>query len=483
MEKQERDAILKRTFATPHGKRAAIATEVKRTPVSISFAKDHPPPPPLYVEAPSLDTAFPKETWAPTASFPKIASEWKEKKPFLGVRIEAFKSPPLEVAATPKQLPRSLAAPSQKPEHRTPSDVALLPSLTEPKIPTLHFAMTSQKPLLNPLAKEKSLSFRGPKSLSYSNDFEAELLFLEEENGRYVFAITLVPNADLRLPALKQCYYFLVDKANSIQIERLQGVKNAIHKAIDELDPQDTFNILAFDSKVEKAFSCPMTPSLESKAKANHFLNTLELGSFFSRTDLYKPLFLTLPVTPREDEIYTAILFTDGEGLNAAQTEMLQNWSRENGGRVSLYTINSNDDSHLDKLETLSILNKGKNITTPTKRGMKRKLLKLMKTIHAPIAKNLSCQVIAENSSIELLSSLEHTPHLFLNEPFTIVGSASSLDDFILFVQGRLNGKWMHIKKHFSFSSAKKGPSSLRNEWALQKELFHHDAAHYRGNF
>jgi hypothetical protein len=43
------------------------------------------------------------------------------------------------------------------------------------------------------------------------------------------------------------------------------------------------------------------------------------------------------------------------------------------------------------------------------------------------------------------------------------------LDDFILFVQGRLNGEWLHIKKTISFLNGKKGGSALKAEWALQK--------------
>ncbi len=128
-------------------------------------------------------------------------------------------------------------------------------------------------------------------------------------------------------------------------------------------------------------------------------------------------------------------------------------------------------DLQLNALETASVFNRGKLFVSPTKRGLKRKLLKLMKTVHAPVSKNLSCRAIAKSphSAIELLPKGSQTPHLFLNEPYIILGKANSLDDFILFVQGRLNGEWLHIKKTISFTNAKKGHSSLKAEWALQK--------------
>ena len=60
-------------------------------------------------------------------------------------------------------------------------------------------------------------------------------------------------------------------------------------------------------------------------------------------------------------------------------------------------------------------------------------------------------------------------PHLYLEQPYVILGSAETLDDFILFVQGRIKGKWLNIKKTVSFLNAKRGSQSLKGEWALQR--------------
>ena len=59
--------------------------------------------------------------------------------------------------------------------------------------------------------------------------------------------------------------------------------------------------------------------------------------------------------------------------------------------------------------------------------------------------------------------------HLYLDQPFVIIGSCESMDDFILFVQGRLKERWMHIKKKISFVNAKKGGDTLKQQWALQQ--------------
>ena len=66
-------------------------------------------------------------------------------------------------------------------------------------------------------------------------------------------------------------------------------------------------------------------------------------------------------------------------------------------------------------------------------------------------------------------------PHLYLDQPYVILGETDTLDDFILFVQGRLKDRWLNIKKRVSFLNARKGNKSLKEELALQKAYHLYD--------
>lgn len=312
------------------------------------------------------------------------------------------------------------------------------------------------------------------RAKTYSNCFETEVVFYEM-NDEYIFALTLIPKPDLQLTPLKQNYLFLIDRSNSIQKERLNATKNAVRRALDELNKNDQFNILVFDQKIEKLSPSMLSVNTDSINKAHQFLNKIDLGSFFSQKNLNKPLFLTVPHSPKNDELFTAILITDGENLShkSAVRGLVEEWSRMNQGKVSLFTLGMNDDSHLDILDAISNLNRGKNFTSPTYRGLKRKLLKIMKTVHSPIAKNITFKAIAHfsNGSIELFPKPNHAPHLYTGEPYTILGTTKSLDDFVLFVQARLDNQWLHIKKNISFANAKKGNETLITEIAQLKSF------------
>lgn len=308
---------------------------------------------------------------------------------------------------------------------------------------------------------------------SYSDFFDAELVFLPRDEGGYIFALTLIPRPDLDFPKMRQHFTFLIDRSNSIQQERLAITKSAIYKVLEELSQDDTFNIIAFDSKVEKMspYSLPCTTS--SFATAEIFLNKIQLGSFFSSSDMHKPLFLTVPDHVENDEIYTAILLTDGETFakrNAAHS-ILYDWTQYNSGKVSLYALGLHSDAHITTLDAATVFNRGKFSNAPTSRGLKRKLLKLIKTIHTPIAKNLFCKAISRssNAKVQLFPKSSQLPHLYLNQPYVILGETDTLDDFILFVQGRIKERWLNIRKTISFVNAKKGGKSLKKEWVMQR--------------
>lgn len=307
---------------------------------------------------------------------------------------------------------------------------------------------------------------------SYSDSFDADLVFLPKEEGKgYVFALTLIPRPDLNLPKLTQHITFLIDRSNSIQQARLNSTKAAVSKALESLNENDTFNIIAFDSKIEK-MSPNYLPCLKrSCLLAEDFISKIQLGSFFSSSDLSKPLFLTVPGKIGHDEIHTAILLTDGEtlGKRGAQRSILSDWTAYNAGKVALFAIGMHDH-HLATLDAVTAINRGKLLNAPNGRGMKRKLLKLLKQIQNPIAKNLSCHAIGRNpaSKITLLPKSTQMPHLYLDQPYVILGETDTLDDFILFVQAKLKDRWLNIKKTVSFLNAKKGNKSLKMEWAQQ---------------
>lgn len=483
IEKKAKDQILKEAFdaASTEG---AVALSPQKERIQAEAFKPH-----FSLEAPSFENpsyplfqnAFPQIERSvfiphiPTFSFfPQAPLDLFQHLPKdlilpepISARHSLFPSPPTPHTSDASLQPSSPPTLPEPPEASITyppsllqsSDVADGPPLLKKTLPT----PLPTLPILPSLAELQTTS--------YSDTFDADLVFLPCEEG-YLFALTLIPRTDLDLPKLKQQFLFLLDRANSVQQERLQAAKAAILKSLEELSPDDSFNIIAFDSKMEKLSPRPLPVQAASLDQAEQFLEKISLGSFFSPADPYQPLMLTVPSQVPDDELYTAILLTDGESFakKATQKAVLQNWTAYNGGKVSLFPVLLDTDAQLPLLDTAAIFNKGKVHTANSRKGMKRKLLKLMRNLQHPIAKNMHCKAISrsEGKQITLLPNPSLTPHLYLNEPFVLLGKTNNLDDFVLFVQGRAKDRWIHIKKTISFVNARKGTSSLKAEWALQ---------------
>lgn len=481
MDRVESDKILKESFqdscVQENKKSCSQKPQLEASAITLLplFLPIEPPPASVLSFSPmSLKYEFAAEILKPSFSLPPVESfnifEHLPKDLILpsASRVGTVERIPSLLPKTPLG---SISPPVPKraaPTHIN-STVAFNPSFSresDPAFPTPSPRTFSQLP------EFPSLEDLGTSS--YSDSFDTEIVFSPLENGEgYIFALTLVPQSGFTLPKLSQRYSFLIDCSNSIQKERLSTVKTAVLKALEELDLEDSFNIIAFDSKIEKFSPAPVPATSSSFKRAREFLDQVQLGSFFSTTNISKPLLLTIPAGSQDDGLHTAILFSDGESLNKkmAQRELALDWTRYNNGRVSLFSIGVGGDPHLATLDAAAAFNRGKILYPPTKKGIRRKLLKLMKTIGHPIAKDIIATAIPRSSQtkITLYPKPQQMPALYQNDPYVILGTIDKLDNFILFIQGKIKNQWLNIRKNITFINAKKRDASLNAEWALQQ--------------
>jgi len=176
-------------------------------------------------------------------------------------------------------------------------------------------------------------------TLSYKDFFDIDVSFAPnlDEKG-FIFAITLIPKHSMKLKRLKQNVFFLVDRSNSIQKDRLTSTRHAITSSLSSLGKDDSFNILAFDTKLDVLSTQNLSPDENvSLSRAKSFLRKQNIGSFFSSTNFSIPLFKILNSNVKNDEVNIAILLSNGDGLNKFKNYRIFNdWTRLNGGKLDL---------------------------------------------------------------------------------------------------------------------------------------------------
>jgi hypothetical protein len=347
----------------------------------------------------------------------------------------------------------------------------------------------AQKPLSSPAPRLKlqppatphysalpSLSTYGiPEfnSVDWNDIFDVDIKTVAREEGGYLFSLTFLPKVDLSQHRLKQNYYFLIDRSNSIEKHRYQSFKRAVTRAIASLREGDHFNIIIIDSKLARLSETVVPYSKKNQRLAEEFLERQPHGHYGPATDIYTSMGKIIPPQVSDDEAHTAILISDGDSSlkPEKQRTLINAWLRANRGKVTLYTAAVGQDNNLSTLDLLSTVSRGSLLYSDTHTGFPRKLAKLVLTVRSPIAKEMSLSIIPTDPSarLQIYPSSSRLPYLFSDHPYVLYGTAEKLTDFTLLLEGKNKGQLLAIKKAISFTKAKPGNRLLSKQWAAQQ--------------
>ncbi len=446
-----------------------LATEVRVSPILPQLPIDKSPSPDFILELQHVAALTPEHDVAASAIpllglnyFPSSEeSAVKKVEPKGGIDLQ-----PLAIAA-----PEAIALVS-------PEELLL-------KAPAFnHDAIAS--PFLGnpPKGFPKSRAKRALPSLDYyslpqsstpaewNDEFDVEVCTLEQKGGEgHLFSLSFKPKFDMRKQSMKQNFYFLVDRSNSVERHRFQTFKRAVAKAIHSLREGDSFNIILFDTKVARLSENPVSYSTQSVEMAEEFLDKQRHQNLFTATDIYECLNKLFPPTLSDDEMHTAIFITDGDSLAHAekQRKQINEWLFKNDSRVHLHTAAVGQGNNLTVLDLLSHASRGQMLYSDTHAAFPRKLAKLVIDLRFPLAREMGAVVLKGDPNIQLFPSSAHLPALFCNHPFVVYGTVKNLSDFTIMLQGRHKNQWLSIKKSISFAKARPATRALEKEWAVQK--------------
>ena len=340
---------------------------------------------------------------------------------------------------------------------------ASMPSLKQP----------AAAPIYSALPALTSYGIPEFKSVEWNEAFDVDIKTISREEGGHLFSLTFIPKIDLKEHCIKQNYYFLIDRSNSIEKHRYQSFKRAVTRAIASLREGDSFNIVIFDSKVARLSEKLMPFSKKNQRLAEEFLERQPHGHYGPPIDLYSCLGKIIPLQTDEDEAHTAILISDGESSlkQDKQRSLINAWLQANRGRVALYTAAVGQDNNLSSLNLLGTVSRGSLVYSDTHTGFPRKLAKLVLSLRSPVAKEMSISIMSNDRTarLQLYPSSSRLPYLLSDHPYVLYGTADKLSDFTLILEGKNKGQIFTIKKEISFAKAKPASRLLSKEWATQQ--------------
>lgn len=144
-------------------------------------------------------------------------------------------------------------------------------------------------------------------------------LFEEVHDGKtYILAMVVPPRRDVaaRSEPLPREGIFIIDTSGSMHGQSIQQAKQALRLAVGRLKPEDSFNLIAFESRPTALFPAPRPADAQAIGLARDFIDGLKADG---GTEIQKALDLALDGRSDTGRLRQIVLLTDGSVGNEAE--------------------------------------------------------------------------------------------------------------------------------------------------------------------
>ncbi len=293
--------------------------------------------------------------------------------------------------------------------------------------------------------------------------------YIDPDRPEYrYFKIQLLPAGLEKLPVIPRQVVFLLDCSASMTQPMLREAIQGIDNALNTLTPQDTVNLIVFRDEVEILF--PESPPADRVGLAAVRGKLAQLRAF-GRTDVFASLEALKSLPEQADRPKLALLVTDGIptlGLTDS-SEIIENFTRENQGRISFFSVGGGRQANRYLLDFLSFRNRGDSLLAE-------------RNVQLPVA----VHGMATETSRVVMTDLRYRftgadgvdvypailSHLYLDRPLVLVGRAPVSQRQTAFqIVGNSADGGHDMLYTLDLGELPPGPWSLRQEWAWQALL------------
>ncbi|MEI7901969.1 MAG: VWA domain-containing protein [bacterium] len=291
------------------------------------------------------------------------------------------------------------------------------------------------------------------------------------EPGRVYFRIGIQPRADKYVPVIAKDIVLVQDVSASISEERLLFCRRAFVAALDSLNPDDRFNVVAFRESFENCFPTWTAVTPENKQTAAKFISVLRS---FGQTDVFGSLrsLLKHPRDPKRPMV--AFLVTDGKptyGMTKS-AKIIGEFSKLNNGMMSVYMYGTQGSANIYLLDMLTYCNRGTaKVVSGNRWDIPVSMALEYEGVRNPVMGDVS--VVFDSASKSEVYPKRAT-NLYKDRPLELSGVCpDGTDELVFQIRGLAADKGYDSIFRLSLTQhAKLGTSAVKTRWAQQK-MFH----------
>jgi len=269
--------------------------------------------------------------------------------------------------------------------------------------------------LLNDPAKRKKYDhWRSKKGFDRSSALSLHmiashdsLVSLPQEQAFYVL-LSVMPAASLPTMRLPVNLCLVIDRSTSMQGIRLQQVKEAIHRIIDKLRPEDFLSLVVFSDRAKVLL--PSERHIDP-ARAKAIASTIQASG---GTEILQGLLAGLKELKHnqsETSVNHLILLTDGQTYGDEQ-ECLEQAEWAGANQVQLSTIGIGTDWNEKLLDQMADLSGGTSSYIDAPEKITNIFTKTLNNLETVVARELKVRVNA-NPNVYLHEAYQTTPHIY----------------------------------------------------------------------
>ncbi|MBN2136068.1 MAG: marine proteobacterial sortase target protein [Acidobacteria bacterium] len=283
-------------------------------------------------------------------------------------------------------------------------------------------------------------------------------LFTEEYKGEnYIFLMVMPPNEvkaeDIRIPRET---IFIIDTSGSMDGTSIQQARKALSYAVEQLQPEDKFNIIEFNDYTRKFSATSIEANPENIKSAKKYIENLNSGG---GTVMLPALRAALEVQEESSRVRQVIFMTDGAVGNEAQ---LFSYIKYNLGRSRLFTIGIGSAPNSHFMTQSADFGKGTFTYIGSINEVEEKMKTLFSKLENPYLTEI--QVQWNESGVEMYP--DNIPDLYQGQPVLLSAKLQNNDAGKIQVTGKRGTKNWKIDLNLEGGAAKSGLAKL---WARKK--------------
>ena len=300
----------------------------------------------------------------------------------------------------------------------------------------------------------------------------------ENESGQGYYAMLLSPGSWENKEAIPKDIVFAIDTSGSMRVKKLDQAKAALEFCIDQLNPEDRFDIIRYSTETETLFNKLRTAKEQQTKEAKEFVKGLKAGG---GTAIEEALVLAIEtiskqgneksIRPRQIIFITDGRPTIGETRTHKIIDRLVKKRQKIKGNMRIFSFGIGTDINTKLLDLISQETKASTEYVLPEENIEHKVSRFYEKVSQPVMANIS---IKTEGNVRLNEQHPNDlPDLFKGDQLVIFGryktKKKETDRNIRFeLDGNIAGKKVNLK--FETKIEKKSKNSfIPKLWATRR--------------